>query len=123
MSPFVAQMAAFSTFAVGFVARPFGGALFGHFGDLLGRKVALATAPVAGGFARTYALSGTFTGPRLPQLHAGAPFGQLAGTVGRWWLPGVPLAVLFGVGALAFVMWAGYRLWALPVHISAAGWT
>jgi MFS family permease len=33
LPPFVAQIAAFSTFAVGFLARPIGGMLFGHFGD------------------------------------------------------------------------------------------
>ena len=33
-----AQFAAFGTFAVGFLARPVGGLLFGHFGDRLGRK-------------------------------------------------------------------------------------
>ena len=44
LSPFVAQLAAFSTFAVGFLARPFGGIIFGHFGDLYGRKRALAVA-------------------------------------------------------------------------------
>lgn len=44
LSPFIAQLAAFSTFAVGFLARPFGGILFGHFGDLYGRKRALAAA-------------------------------------------------------------------------------
>ena len=44
MPPFIAQMAAFSTFAVGFIARPLGGIFFGHFGDLLGRKGALVTA-------------------------------------------------------------------------------
>jgi metabolite-proton symporter len=42
--PFVAQLAAFSTFAVGFVARPVGGVFFGHFGDRVGRKRALVTA-------------------------------------------------------------------------------
>lgn len=42
--PFVAQIAAFGTFAVGFIARPVGGAFFGHFGDLFGRKRALVTA-------------------------------------------------------------------------------
>jgi MFS family permease len=31
-------MAAFGTFAVGFVARPLGGVVFGHYGDKLGRK-------------------------------------------------------------------------------------
>ena len=33
-----AQFAAFGTFAVGFVARPVGGLIFGHFGDRVGRK-------------------------------------------------------------------------------------
>jgi MFS family permease len=33
-----AQFAAFGTFAVGFVARPIGGLIFGHFGDRIGRK-------------------------------------------------------------------------------------
>ncbi|HET6651233.1 MAG TPA: MFS transporter [Nocardioides sp.] len=33
-----AQFAAFGTFAVGFLARPIGGFVFGHFGDRIGRK-------------------------------------------------------------------------------------
>jgi MHS family shikimate/dehydroshikimate transporter-like MFS transporter len=33
-----AQFAGFGTFAVGFLARPVGGLLFGHFGDRIGRK-------------------------------------------------------------------------------------
>lgn len=41
---FVAQIAAFATFAIGFIARPLGGIVFGHFGDLLGRKRALVFA-------------------------------------------------------------------------------
>jgi len=44
LSPLVAQLAAFSTFAVGFIARPLGGVVFGHFGDLRGRKTALVVA-------------------------------------------------------------------------------
>jgi len=35
---FVSTMLAYTTFAVGFLARPFGGVIFGHFGDKLGRK-------------------------------------------------------------------------------------
>jgi MFS family permease len=50
---FVAQIAAFSTFAVGFIARPIGGALFGHFGDLHGRKRALVLAMLIMGIATT----------------------------------------------------------------------
>jgi metabolite-proton symporter len=53
LPPFVAQIAAFSTFAVGFIARPIGGVLFGHIGDLLGRKRALATALLIMGVATT----------------------------------------------------------------------
>lgn len=36
--PVVATLLAYTTFAVGFVTRPLGGILFGHFGDKLGRK-------------------------------------------------------------------------------------
>ncbi len=36
--PAAASMAAFATFAIGFVARPVGGMLFGYFGDRFGRK-------------------------------------------------------------------------------------
>ena len=34
----VSTMLAYATFAVGFLARPFGGVIFGHFGDKIGRK-------------------------------------------------------------------------------------
>jgi MFS transporter, MHS family, shikimate and dehydroshikimate transport protein len=39
--PLVGTLAAFGSYAVGFVARPLGGAIFGHFGDRLGRKAML----------------------------------------------------------------------------------
>src|SRR6201996_1165810 len=38
LSPTAGTLAAFSTFAVGFAARPVGGLIFGHFGDRFGRK-------------------------------------------------------------------------------------
>ena len=53
LPPFVAQIAAFSTFAVGFVARPFGGVIFGHYGDIAGRKRALSVALLVMGIATT----------------------------------------------------------------------
>jgi MFS family permease len=53
LPPFVAQIASFSTFAVGFVARPLGGMLFGHYGDTHGRKRALVVAMFVMGLSTT----------------------------------------------------------------------
>jgi MFS transporter, MHS family, shikimate and dehydroshikimate transport protein len=39
--PVVSTLLAYTTFAVGFVARPLGGVIFGHFGDKIGRKSVL----------------------------------------------------------------------------------
>lgn len=41
ISPVAGTLASLGTFAVGFIARPLGGILFGHFGDKVGRKKAL----------------------------------------------------------------------------------
>src|SRR4051794_12711175 len=41
--PMVGTLEAFSVYAVGFLARPIGAAIFGHYGDRLGRKAALIT--------------------------------------------------------------------------------
>jgi metabolite-proton symporter len=53
MPPLVGLLASFSTFAVGFFARPVGGVIFGHFGDRHGRKAALVAALVMMGAATT----------------------------------------------------------------------
>ncbi|MGE0623854.1 MAG: MFS transporter [Pseudomonadales bacterium] len=53
MPYYVSLMASFSTFAIGFLARPIGGIVFGHFGDRLGRKKALVTALMLMGAATT----------------------------------------------------------------------
>src|ERR1700712_3000601 len=39
--PLVGTVEAFGVYAVGFIARPIGAAIFGHYGDRLGRKAAL----------------------------------------------------------------------------------
>lgn len=64
-SEFVSTMLAYGTFALGFVARPLGGIIFGHFGDTVGRKKMLMLtlflmggATVAIGFIPTYAQIG-----------------------------------------------------------------
>jgi metabolite-proton symporter len=53
LPPLVGLLASFSTFAVGFLARPVGGVIFGHFGDRHGRKTALVVALVMMGAATT----------------------------------------------------------------------
>src|SRR5260370_29995741 len=40
--PALATIAAFGTYAVGFLARPLGPAIFGHYGDRVGRRATLA---------------------------------------------------------------------------------
>jgi metabolite-proton symporter len=53
LPPVIALLASFSTFAVGFIARPIGGIIFGHYGDRIGRKKALVVALVLMGAATT----------------------------------------------------------------------
>ena len=50
-SELAGTLAALGTFAVGFVARPLGGVLFGHIGDRIGRKMTLVTTLVTMGVA------------------------------------------------------------------------
>ena len=49
--PYVGTLLAFSTYFVGFVARPVGAAIFGHFGDRVGRKALLIVTMVMMGIA------------------------------------------------------------------------
>ncbi len=74
-----ATLQSLATFAVAFVARPFGSALFGHFGDRIGRKATLVAAlltmglsTVAIGVLPTYAQIGV----AAPALLALCRFGQ-----------------------------------------------
>ncbi|MFQ6331946.1 MFS transporter [Nocardia sp. CWNU-33] len=60
-------IAAFALYAVGFLARPFGGLLFGHFGDRVGRKALLQLSLVVVGIT-------TFLMGCLPTFH----------TIGYW---------------------------------------
>ena len=39
--PLVGALLAFATYAVGFIARPIGAVIFGHYGDRIGRKATL----------------------------------------------------------------------------------
>ena len=57
----LATLLAFVTFAVSFLARPFGSLLFGHFGDRLGRKKTLVAALMLMGTA-TFCVGFAFMG-------------------------------------------------------------
>ena len=85
--PLVGTIAAFGTFAIGYVARPFGAVFFGHFGDRIGRKVTLvATLMIMGiatfiiGILPTYDTIGVWA----PILLITMRFVQGLGVGGEW---------------------------------------
>jgi metabolite-proton symporter len=85
--PASAVLASLATFAIAFVARPIGSALFGHFGDRIGRKATLVAAlltmgvsTVAIGMLPTYATIGV----AAPALLSLCRFGQGLGLGGEW---------------------------------------
>lgn len=87
MPRYVSLLASFSTFAVGFLARPIGGVVFGHFGDRVGRKAALVTALMMMGVATTLiGLLPTYAqiGPLAPVLLIFLRFVQGLAVGGQW---------------------------------------
>src|ERR1700755_1355550 len=85
--PTSAMLASLATFGIAFLARPIGSALFGHFGDRVGRKATLVAAlltmglsTVAIGLLPTYASIGVLA----PPLLALCRFGQGLGLGGEW---------------------------------------
>jgi metabolite-proton symporter len=86
-NPTTATLQSLATFALAFFARPVGSALFGHFGDRIGRKATLVAAlltmglsTVAIGLLPTYATIGV----AAPALLALCRFGQGLGLGGEW---------------------------------------
>ncbi|HTC52911.1 MAG TPA: MFS transporter [Steroidobacteraceae bacterium] len=85
--PGTATLQSLATFALAFLARPVGSAVFGHFGDRIGRKATLVAAlltmglsTVGIGLLPTYALLGIWA----PVLLAVLRFGQGFGLGGEW---------------------------------------
>jgi MFS family permease len=122
--PFAGLLAAFATNFVGFAARPVGAAIFGHYGDRLGRKVTLiATLLIMGigtviiGLLPTYAQIGVWAGLLLTVLRAlqgigiGGEWGGSVllsmewnpgtrrGFIGSWPQFGVPVGLVLSIGA------------------------
>ena len=85
--PASAQLQSFATFAVAFLARPIGSALFGHFGDRVGRKTTLVAALLTMGLSTvTIGVLPTYEsiGIAAPILLAVCRFGQGLGLGGEW---------------------------------------
>ena len=126
--PAVGTLLAFATAAVGFVARPLGGIVFGHFGDRSGRKTVLViTLLIMGGatfligllptyatigiwapillvalrFVQGLGLGGEWGGAVLMALEHGAP--DKRGLNASWPQVGVPVGNLLAAGVLALL--------------------
>jgi len=85
--PTSAVLASLATFAIAFLARPIGSALFGHFGDRIGRKTTLVAALLTMGLSTvTIGLLPTYAaiGVAAPLLLALCRFGQGLGLGGEW---------------------------------------
>jgi metabolite-proton symporter len=85
--PAAATMQSLVTFAIAFFARPFGSALFGHFGDRVGRKATLVAALLTMGISTVViGLLPTYhdIGMLAPVLLALCRFGQGLGLGGEW---------------------------------------
>lgn len=81
------QLSAFATFAIAFIARPLGSALFGHYGDRLGRKTTLVMSLLIMGLSTTLIglLPGyAAIGIAAPLLLCLLRFGQGIGLGGEW---------------------------------------
>src|SRR6267142_6615286 len=85
--PTTATLASLATFGIAFFARPVGSAVFGHFGDRIGRKATLVAALLTMGLSTvligllpTYAQIGVFA----PLLLCLLRFGQGLGLGGEW---------------------------------------
>src|SRR5436305_2237075 len=85
--PATSTLASLATFAIAFLARPIGSALFGHFGDRVGRKTTLVAALLTMGLSTvTIGMLPTYAtiGLAAPLLLAICRFGQGLGLGGEW---------------------------------------
>jgi metabolite-proton symporter len=121
--PLTGAMLAFTTYALGFVARPVGGLVFGHFGDRIGRKKLLMASLVLMGASST--LIGLL--PTYAQVGAAAPLLLTAlrlvqgFAVGGEWGGAVLMAGEFG-DARRRGTWAGWPQVGVPAgNLLAAG--
>jgi len=95
---FVGMLEAFGVYAVGFLARPIGAAIFGHYGDRLGRKAALVTTLLLMG-------SATFLVALVPGYDRIGIWGGIILTVLRF-IQGIGVGGEWGGSVLLSMEWA-----------------
>jgi MFS family permease len=96
--PFVGTLEAFGVYAVGFFARPIGAAIFGHYGDRLGRKAALIATLLLMG-------SATFLVALVPGYERIGIWGGIILTVLRF-IQGIGVGGEWGGSVLLSMEWA-----------------
>ncbi|MCX5255307.1 MHS family MFS transporter [Streptomyces canus] len=121
--PAVGTIAAFGTFAAGYVARPIGGIVFGHFGDRLGRKnMLLLTMGLMGGASFLIGLLPTYDtiGVWAPVLLITLRVVQGIAIGGEW--GGATLMVVEHAGERRRGLWSSFTQMGAPLGslISAA---
>src|SRR6202030_1921666 len=96
--PLVGALQAFAIYAVGFVARPVGAAIFGHFGDRIGRKSTLIATLMLMGIA-------TFLVSLVPTYESIGIWGAVILTVLRF-VQGIGVGGEWGGSVLMSMEWA-----------------
>ena len=96
--PWVGTLEAFAIYAVGFIARPIGAAIFGHFGDRIGRKSTLIATLLLMGLA-------TFAVALVPTYQSIGIWGAVILTVLRF-IQGVGVGGEWGGSVLMSMEWA-----------------
>jgi metabolite-proton symporter len=96
--PLVGTIEAFGVYAVGFIARPIGAAIFGHYGDRLGRKAALVITLLLMG-------SATFLVAFVPGYESIGIWGAVLLTVLRF-IQGIGVGGEWGGSVLLSMEWA-----------------
>ena len=147
-SAYSGTLESFATYAVGFAARPFGAAIFGHWGDRLGRKATLIVTLLLMGVASALvgalpsatsigiaapillvvlrvlqgiAVGGEWSGSVLLSMEWGKQ--QRRGLMASWPQAGVPIGLLLGTGAMTAIALsteAAFKAWAWRIPFLAS---
>ena len=96
--PLVGVLQAFAVYAVGFLARPIGAAIFGHYGDRIGRKAVLIATLLITGFA-------TFAVGLVPTYESIGIWGAVILTIIRF-IQGIGVGGEWGGSVLLSMEWA-----------------